>query len=231
MKITVVTITYNQKKHLEKQLETLMHQREFIKEWILYDDGSTDGTIEKFTNLILPFPYKYIQGKKREKPLVVANMNEAIKWSEGPFLLIFGDTYLGEDALKNLSQSYVHNSFGCSYRINVTESGKFIANHFPWDSNEVMNVMQQTKPWEFFSGNGMIATKEIMEKIGYIDEEYGGYGIDDYDTAMRAMMNGAELYIYNNVKLYHIDHPTKDSTKDNVKRYQDKLSGTNIRMK
>jgi GT2 family glycosyltransferase len=79
--------------------------------------------------------------------------------------------------------------------------------------------------WDQFSGNGMIATKEIMERIGYIDEKYAGYGIDDYDTAMRAKMNGALLFLYGQVKIYHIDHPNKESTQDNILRYRDKMEG------
>lgn len=73
--------------------------------------------------------------------------------------------------------------------------------------------------------------ENYMESIGYIDEEYSGYGIDDYDTAMRAiLMNGALLYIYPNVKLYHIDHPTKQSTPDNVARYKAKMEGSGYRL-
>jgi len=231
-KITVLSVTYNQLDKLKILYKSLVDQKKYVKEWILYDDVSVDGTREWMVKLKAPFKTKFIYGRKRKKPLVVANMNECFKaMGKGPFILIFGDSYLRKDALKNLTETYVPNSFGSSYKINVTPKGKFISNHYLFESDEVRNMMVYSKPWEGFSGNGMIATKKIMESINYIDEEYGGYGIDDYDTAMRAMMNGALLYIYANVKLYHIDHPVKESTEDNKKRYISKLLGEGYTLK
>ena len=226
MKVTVLTVTYNQLDKLKKLYRSLLDQKDYIKEWIIYDDVSTDGTKEWMESVGTAFPVRFIHGKKREKPLVVANMNECIKAMDGGvFILIFADSYFGKNALKNLSKAYVPNSFGSAYKVNVTESGQFIQNHYNFEEGSVVNMMQAPKPWENFSGNGMIATKEIMERINYIDEEYAGYGIDDYDTAMRAMMNGALLFIYGNVRINHIDHPNKESTKDNMARYRAKLEG------
>ena len=152
-------------------------------------------------------------------------MNECIKSVDGLFIMIFADTYFEKGALKNLSETYVPNSFGSAFKVNVTKDGEFIQNHFNLEEGQVVNMMQYPHPWTNFSGNGMIATKEIMEGINYIDEEYKGYGIDDHDTAMRAMMNGSLLYIYTNVKINHIDHPTKPSTQDNMARFKAKLEG------
>jgi len=229
MKITVITVTYNQLDKLKKLYQTLVEQKKYIKEWILYDDASPDAEWMKTLNP--PFPYTPVYGKKREKPLVVANMNECIKAiGDGVFLLVFADTYLGDNALKNLTETYVPNSFGSAFKVNVTETGQFISNHYNFDEGNIINMMQTPNPWESFSGNGMIATKEIMEGINYIDEEYSGYGIDDYDTAMRAMMNGALLFLYGNVRLNHIDHPTKESTQDNIFRYTAKKEGNGYRL-
>jgi len=225
MKITVITVTYNQLDKLKKLYQTLVDQKDHVKEWILYDDVSTDGTREWMESVATDFPIKLIHGKKREKPLVVANMNECIKASKGVFLLVFADTYLADNALKNLSETYIPNSFGSAFKVNVTEDGQFISNHYNFKEGEVISMMQTPHPWDQFSGNGMIATREIMERINYIDENYAGYGIDDYDTAMRAMMNGALLYLYGNVRINHIDHSNKDSTPDNIQRYYNKLEG------
>jgi GT2 family glycosyltransferase len=226
MKITVLTVTYNQLDKLKKLYASLLTEAKWVQEWILYDDRSTDGTASWFEEQRPPFPTKFISGKKREKPLVVANMNECIKAMKGGvFILIFADTYLEKGALKSLSETYVPNSFGSAYKVNVTEDGKLISNHYNFEEGTILNMMQTPHPWDQFSGNGMIATKEIIEKIGYIDENYGGYGIDDYDTAMRAMMNGALLFLYGNVQINHIDHPTKESTQDNIQRYREKMEG------
>jgi GT2 family glycosyltransferase len=153
-------------------------------------------------------------------------MNECIKTMDGGlFILVFADTYFDQDALWLLLEHYVPNSFGAAYKVNVTENGEFIQNHYNFDEGKIINMMDIPHAWDQFSGNGMIATKEIMEKIGYIDEEYKGYGIDDWDTAMRAKMNGALLYLYGQVKIFHTDHPNKESSPENIARYKAKLEG------
>ena len=46
MRISVVVTTYNGKMHLEKQLLSLLQQERAPDEVLIFDDGSTDGTIE-----------------------------------------------------------------------------------------------------------------------------------------------------------------------------------------
>lgn len=231
MKINVITVTYNQLEGLKKQYKSILSQSKYVKEWIVYDDRSKDGTIDWIGKQTPCFPVKIIEGIKREKPLVVANMNECMKATDGGvFILSFADSYYKEDALKNLSETYIPNSFGSAARIDVNEKGQplqgYFLNNVDKSEDDVRNMMSTKRGWESFAGNGMIATKSIMEGIGYIDETYGGYGVDDYDTAMRTMMNGALLYLYLNVKIYHTSHFVKNTTPDNIKRYMTKLEGT-----
>lgn len=221
-----MTVTYNQLDSLKKLYKSILEQKEYLNEWVVYDDSSTDGTSE-WLDEPKEIKTKVIHGVKREKPLVVANMNACFKEvDDNPFILVFADTYLGKDALKNLSETYVPNSFGSAYRNNVDKDNNFISGDCYFTEAEgVINVMRTSKPWLNFAGNGMVATKKIMESIGGIDEHYGGYGTDDYDTACRAFMNGALLYRYNNVKVYHLDHPAKNSTPDNIERFSKKIVG------
>ena len=229
MKITIVSLTYNQLPQLKKLYESLLKQKDYIKEWVLYDDVSTDGTKEWVKEIKLPL--KYIYGEKRPSVHLTANINCALKAvSDGLILLIFADSYLREDALKNLSESYIPNTFGNAYKLNVTQEGKFVSKHYLFESEDVVNIMSSSEPWQLCSGNGMITTKDILERIGYFDEEYRGYGVDDYDIAMRALMNGALLFLYANVKVYHIDHPTKETSSDNKRRYLAKMNGEGYRL-
>lgn len=52
MRISVVVTTYNGKMHLEKQLLSLLQQERVPDEVLIFDDGSTDGTIEQVQNFI-----------------------------------------------------------------------------------------------------------------------------------------------------------------------------------
>ena len=52
MRISVVVTTYNGKMHLEKQLLSLLQQERAPDEVLIFDDGSTDGTIELVQSFI-----------------------------------------------------------------------------------------------------------------------------------------------------------------------------------
>jgi GT2 family glycosyltransferase len=231
MKINVLTVTYNQLESLKRLYQSILDQKDYLNEWILFDDISTDGTREWMktienkeikTKFILP------KTKDKDSPLVVGNMNKCFKAldNDDPFILVFADTYLGKDALKNLSETYILNTFGSSYRTNVDKDDNVTAKdcYLP-DDLGVINLSSWPNPWLKFPGNGMVATKEIMESIGGIDESYTGYGVDDFDTACRAFMNGALLIRYHNVRVYHLDHPAKTTTQDNIDRLAKRLSG------
>ncbi len=227
MKVNVITVTFNQLEPLKKLYQTILEQKDYLNEWLVYDDFSTDGTKE-WLQQEFPFKVKLVEPIKRDKPLVVGNMNQCFKALENndPFILVFADTYLGKDALKSLSEGYVPNTFGSSYRTNVDGQDHVIScdNMLP-DNMGIINLSNEVEPWMKFAGNGMIATKEIMESIGGIDENYAGYGIDDFDTACRAFMNGALLMRYHNIRVYHRDHLAKQTTPANIERLVKKVAG------
>lgn len=52
LRISVVVTTYNGKMHLEKQLLSLLQQERAPDEVLIFDDGSTDGTIELVQSFI-----------------------------------------------------------------------------------------------------------------------------------------------------------------------------------
>ena len=52
MRISVVITTYNAGKHLEKQLDSLRTQSLIPDEVLIFDDGSTDGTVDFIKNYI-----------------------------------------------------------------------------------------------------------------------------------------------------------------------------------
>jgi GT2 family glycosyltransferase len=228
--VNVLTVTYNQLPSLKKLYESLVEQSEYLNEWVVFDDESTDGTVEWLKGA-LDIPTKIIFGKHDNKQLIVGKMNQCMKIAEeGVFILVFGDTWLGKNALKEIDTTYIPNSYGSSYRENVLMDGTLVTHDFRIPpADDVRDINSSVRGWEALPGNGMITTREIMERIGWIDENYPGYGIDDYDTAMRAKMNGAKLIMYNNVKIMHHDHPTKDSTHDNEIRYMNKMRGLGYR--
>lgn len=99
MNITIVTVVLNDKKNIEKTIQSVLNQNIEI-EYIVVDGGSTDGTlevIEKYKNKI--------DVLISEKDSGIYNaMNKAIDLANGKWLCFMnsGDVFYDTNVLKNL---------------------------------------------------------------------------------------------------------------------------------
>ena len=100
--ITVFTPTYNRKKELETLIESLKKQSNLDFEWVVVDDGSSDGTKEYIEEIKenLPFSvnYRYVEngGKMRA-------INHGMKMAQGGyFFIVDSDDFLSENAIETV---------------------------------------------------------------------------------------------------------------------------------
>lgn len=228
MKVSVASLSYNQKEQLKKLYNSLVQNKDYLDVWSLWDDGSTDGSVEMIKQWEkddqIPMRVNYHTGKST----TAERMNWSIQNTNDLFIQVFGDSYIESDGLKKISETYVDGSAGSGYRIDINQQGVVREEHrfenSEVDKNGVVCMMREDKPWQWMCGNGFICRREYMEKIGWYDS-YSGYGFDDYDWFMRLMMNGYPLYAYNNIKVYHHDHPTAQYNPESKEKYENKLKG------
>ena len=86
--ITILTPTFNRAHLLPRLFESLTHQIDFNFEWLVMDDGSTDGTSDLFagkTFLSAPFPIRYYQQENGGKHRA---LNAGVKQAKGDFIFI-----------------------------------------------------------------------------------------------------------------------------------------------
>ena len=86
--ITILTPTFNRAHLLPRLFESLTHQTDFNFEWLVMDDGSTDGTSDLFagkTFLSAPFPIRYYRQKNGGKHRA---LNAGVKQAKGNFIFI-----------------------------------------------------------------------------------------------------------------------------------------------
>lgn len=97
---TVFTPTYNRAYILPKLFESLKQQSYTDFEWLIVDDGSTDGTAqlaEKWKKEVLPFTIRYLYKENGGKPRAI---NYGVKEAAGQFFfMVDSDDYLLPDAL------------------------------------------------------------------------------------------------------------------------------------
>lgn len=86
--ITILTPTFNRVHLLPRLFESLTHQTDFNFEWLVIDDGSTDGTSDLFagkTFLSAPFPIRYYRQENGGKHCA---LNAGVKQANGSFIFI-----------------------------------------------------------------------------------------------------------------------------------------------
>lgn len=136
--ITVLTPTYNRGKLLQKLYESLCNQdcKEF--EWLIVDDGSTDGTSEcvekmKKTANFPIFYYKKVNGGKHTA------LNYAYQFIKTPLTFIVdSDDFLTDDAISSIESVYKkfkdeHDLCGFSFLRGKPDGGYLSTSGVPQD--------------------------------------------------------------------------------------------------
>lgn len=108
MKISIVTISFNQRKYLQKCIDSILGQTGCELEYIVVDPGSTDGSRE----LIESYGEKIIQVFRADNGPADGLVNGFDRASGEVFGFINSDDYLLPGALKHISEYF--NTKGCS---------------------------------------------------------------------------------------------------------------------
>lgn len=102
-KITVFTPTYNRAYIIENLYRSLQRQTCTDFEWLVVDDGSSDGTEELFTKWQKdknPFPIRY---HKQENGGKCRAINRGLEMAKGElFFTVDSDDYLTDDAMEKV---------------------------------------------------------------------------------------------------------------------------------
>ena len=102
-KITVFTPAYNRADTLEVLYRSLQKQSYRSFEWLIVDDGSTDGTralVDRWRGEENPFPIRYVYQENGGKCRAI---NHGLELAEGRlFFTVDSDDYLTDDALEKV---------------------------------------------------------------------------------------------------------------------------------
>lgn len=98
MKISVITVVYNDLEGLKKTVSSVLSQTCKDFEYVILDGGSTDGCVEYIKSL----DFRGVKKSEPDKGIYNA-MNKAIKMANGDYCLFLnaGDTFYDEQVLEN----------------------------------------------------------------------------------------------------------------------------------
>jgi GT2 family glycosyltransferase len=230
-KVGVVTVNYDTEKDTTDFLHSLNHIKtpDFTLETIVVDNGSDESyklpDNLKNTTLIRSETNTGFSGGYN------IGMKEALKHDADYILIVNNDTVMDTDMIKNLlvvlegdpkigvTTPKIYFAKGHEFhkdRYKKEDLGKvfwFAGGHTDWDNvtsihrgiDEVDHGQyDKTEEIDFASGCCMMFKKEVLEKIGLLDERYFLY-YEDADLNERIKRGGYKIYYVPSAHLIHIN--------------------------
>lgn len=165
MKVSIITVCYNEKKDIERTCKSIVAQNYDDFEWIVIDGGSDDGTIdilEKYRDHMTVFVSEKDHG-------VYNAMNKGIAFAQGEYVLFLngGDALCNENVLSCVFANDQYTGdvlYGGCYLLGKNGAQKKI--HFP----------QNLKKYFFYNYNinhqSTFIRKRLFDEYGNYDESY-----------------------------------------------------------
>jgi glycosyltransferase involved in cell wall biosynthesis len=184
-KFTVFTPVYNCEESIERVHQSLVNQSYMDFEWLIINDGSTDGSHNVISNLIKKSPLTVYYVNNIENKHKMSCFIQAISLAKGELLLPFdGDDECMPDALRILHEEYLDIPINLSDKVcSVTglckdQFGNNVGDKFPKDpyysnsfkSHAIDGLMGEK--WGFTKTSvlkGVVVNNQIMSK-GLIPE-------------------------------------------------------------
>lgn len=211
-RISIITVTYNSEKTLEKTAQSVLNQTYKPYEYIIIDGASTDGTvelIEKMRPLFFEKGIKLTVVSENDNGIYDA-MNKGTKLATGDIIgIINSDDYYEENALMVVNKAYNDKPFDLFYadlRMITPDKGSFIKHS---KDRKYATSRDWNHPTTFI-------TKDIYNRYSYKTETIH----DDYDLILRLKKANVRVTVVNEVladfTMDGISH--KRSVKEAVKR-------------
>ena len=183
MNISVIIPVYNASKYIEKAILSALTQK-YVKEVVVVNDGSTDGTTEILLQLqndysrVSVYNHEGNVNKGRS-----ASRNLALRKATQPFIAFLdADDFYLENRFENDIKLFesdssidgVYNAIGVHFYRNATQEEKNELNLTTVRENILpVNLFEELLSGKkgYFSIDGLVVKKQVFEKIGYFNEE------------------------------------------------------------
>ena len=216
MKLSIITLTYNQLKYTKKYIDSL-YQYTSDFELIIIDNGSNDGTVEYLKSL----------GKNNLKLILnkenfgfSKGNNQGIEIAEGEYI-----GFLNNDIL------LYPNWFEECEKVFKNEKAAFVSprhvNPYYDDTNDKSYIkyfrkLKFSKPYEKHFDDCVfscvLTKKEIINDVGKFDENYSPAFFEDNDYKYRAIEKGHGVYVCNTSCFFHYGSVTSVKLNQNFER-------------
>ena len=218
MACDIIIPAWNQPKATRSCIEGLVKNTRYPYNLILIDNGSTAETKKYLEGLAEKRPNKTTLIRNEKNLGFIRAVNQGLKASRAPHICILNnDTLPGPGwltALINFAER--HTDAGL---LNPLCSGHEARNMSVEDYARMVSVSNRDGFMEMNQCQGfcMLIKREVLKRIGHLDEGFGMGGFDDTDLSMRAHIAGYRCVCVHSSYVYHKEHASFDKMGDRKK--------------
>lgn len=220
-KVAIIITTFNQEKLLFRNIETFKKRTSYKDYKVYLVDDSGKGEIGR--KIKKKFPFVDVTTNKDNLGFSKSNnigIKKAIKNYDPDYVLLLNDDteVIQKDWLKIL--------------VNIGEKNEdvgILGSKLIYPDGSLQNIGGYLRKWEIVKelknrsdvfevdhvmGAFMLIKRDVIRKVGFLDEIYSPYLLEDTDYCLRAKKKGFKIFSVGNVKIIHNKGKSIDSQKN-----------------
>jgi glycosyltransferase involved in cell wall biosynthesis len=219
--VSVITPAYNRLHYIERTINSVLNQTYCNVEYIIVDDGSTDGTYELLCQFEKQGRIRLLCHDKRKNRGQSISINFGLKKAKGDYIAILdSDDLFHPDKLRLQVEFLQNNSkigmvYGQGIAIDEFENELYML--FPPTHQETNDPNLLLMDCYIPSPGVCLARKSVYEKVGFFEEKFRAG--QDHDMAIRIMEQVRIAYLPE-VSFYYRKHPDSISIHGLEKRWK-----------
>lgn len=166
MKVSIITINFNNAAGLDKTIRSVLSQTYLDYEFIVIDGGSTDGSKE----IIEAFSVQITHWVSEPDKGIYNAMNKGIRQASGNYLhfLNSGDIYASDDVLENVFQDKIYSS-RILRGIQICDCG---THQFRWYNHGASEITLYHLYVDTLQHQATFIARSLFDQYGLYDENY-----------------------------------------------------------
>lgn len=232
MDLSIVIVTHNNFTNkygcIENVITNLLKQKDVVFEVIIIDNNSDKYDIQQLKKLHLKYENLVVSYSAINN--ISCGRNIGAKLAKSDLILFMDDDMIliDDTTLYDVCKLAQQSSYGYSATRLWTLEGWYEKNKLDFDKliqgkekiigkylilpdPKIRNKKNVRHLARTYIGNFGFIKKDVLETIGFWDETYKGYGLEDDDMALKLYLKYGLPKILQKIEVAHISHPIKET--------------------